>query len=251
MFEISNTSSSNSGPKPDADIWQSPICVQKNKENPALCTAVRAVYFLAWVRSSWDLRISSVTTEQQRFENCTRPWASSSTNNYKRRVQIFKEKEEGNQLSASLKKIKRKNMQMIYRLPVYLRKKSQQPRAYETNCEREWKLKFPPSRGCSIFFRRDGLCRPSQRHWRTACPNPSPQPITLSSTTRCFFTRQTHPKLSQWALKLLSPHPGDCDFYHTQRKAKSKPFQQPQLFRPTVLAVQHFSKKFAAPHQIP
>lgn len=33
-------------------MWIAPICVQKNKENPALCTAVIAVYFLAQVRSS-------------------------------------------------------------------------------------------------------------------------------------------------------------------------------------------------------
>jgi len=47
LFEILNRRSSNSGPKSDADIWQPPTCVQKNKENPALCTAVIAVYFLA------------------------------------------------------------------------------------------------------------------------------------------------------------------------------------------------------------
>lgn len=111
VFEISDTRSSNSGPKPDADIWQSPICVQKNKENPALCSAVIAVCFLAWVRSSWDLIILSVTTELQMFENSSRPWANSSTNNYKKRAQIFKEKEEGNQPSPSLKNNNKKKGQ--------------------------------------------------------------------------------------------------------------------------------------------
>lgn len=33
LFEISNIRSSNSGHKTDVDIWQSQICVQKNKEN--------------------------------------------------------------------------------------------------------------------------------------------------------------------------------------------------------------------------
>lgn len=146
LFEISNTRSSNSGPKPDADIWQSPICVQKNKENPALCTAVIAVYFLAQVRSSWDL-ICSVTTELQRFENSTRPWANSSTNNYKRRVQIFKEKEEGNQLSASLKKKRKEKRCRWFIAYQFISEKNQALRAYEAKREREQKLIFSSFKG--------------------------------------------------------------------------------------------------------
>lgn len=160
LFEISNTRSSNSGPKPDADIWQSPICVQKNKENPALCTAVIAVYFLAWVRSSWDLIILSVTTELQMFENSTRPWANSSTNNYKRRVQIFKEKEEGNQLSPSLKKkIKRRWWFIAYQFAL---KKKKNP--VKLNLKVIISFNFPPAWRHFIIFRRDVLCGSSQSH---------------------------------------------------------------------------------------
>lgn len=136
-------------------MWISPICVQKNKENPALCTAVIAVYFLAQVRSSWDL-ICSVTTELQRFENSTKPWANSSTNNYKRKVQIFKEKEEGNQLSASLKKKKGKKKDADdLSLTSLFRKKTQALRAYEPKCEREQKLKFSAFKG-TLYLLQQG-----------------------------------------------------------------------------------------------
>ena len=44
---------------------------------------------------------------------------------------------------------------------------------------------------------------------------------------------------------------GFCHMHHTYRKVKSKPSQQPQLFRLDFITVQHFNKKFTAPCQIP